>query len=712
VTLCAKFEAASNPEGLEWRVHHIEGALCAGTCEGSPCASYDSAIHPGFDRFDRPSNMSSACQWFPVDRTLPGSGGVDFAAVMVYANVAAQVGCGVFLVFFGTLGDFGANRKRLMRLGWVVFAFSPILGGALVTNHGAYPWSAALLAATIVAHLGSQQMYDAYLPLLAKSHPRVLAVARGERDPAKKQRDRDRDHPTHASDDRWPEQPTAIAPWRPVAGISGGWAPARPTTMSGAVGLSVGLRWEGGRAPGGIIYESGESERGSSAGFPCDGDSSLSRHRDGGGSSSSGRRENEENGVVDLASVDVEAGGGLSRGDSERETEDPRSRRRRIRHRVERTRQKVATELAYVAPTLGFVCMLTVALLQLGAVQIVGTHHHRRITGLRIAVIIAGAWAAAFGARAMVGIRTRPLPEYAGGARSSAGSSAGSSLSSVANFFRMVFSVARRGASRTALSVRLLRKHHLELVRLLVGQTLSAIMNGSVVASYTTFVQRELNAGATDLAVIILLTAMTGAISLRVFMPLISRLTPGRLRLAMLLSKAATPAWPLWACFGMRRKWEIFLLPVAGAMVNSQILPMIRTIFQQCLPHGFEASLFSLLGVCTVAFTWIGSLIIGALLAATGSLRWGMLAVSAFGFLGVAVLSRFDFEAAMESRRKIEAWVGADGSEFAELRTNPGVGFGNAESREEEHIGEGDDAAPREGGKKTVTTLKTGRADA
>jgi hypothetical protein len=91
-----------------------------------------------------------------------------------------------------------------------------------------------------------------------------------------------------------------------------------------------------------------------------------------------------------------------------------------------------------------------------------------------------------------------------------------------------------------------------------------------------------------------------------------------------------------------------------------------------------------------------------------------MLAVSAFGFLGVAVLSRFDFEAAMESRRKIEAWVGADGSEFAELRTNPGVGFGNAESREEEHIGEGDDAAPREGGKKTAaaTTLKTGRADA
>jgi hypothetical protein len=107
---------------------------------------------------------------------------------------------------------------------------------------------------------------------------------------------------------------------------------------------------------------------------------------------------------------------------------------------------------------------------------------------------------------------------------------------------------------------------------------------------------------------------------------------------------------------------------------------MIRTIFQQCLPHGFEASLFSMLGVCTVAFTWIGSLIIGALLAATGSLRWGMLAVSAFGFLGVAVLSRFDFEAAMESRRKIEAWVGADGSEFAELRTNPGVGFGNAEN--------------------------------
>jgi UMF1 family MFS transporter len=95
-------------------------------------------------------------------------------------------------------------------------------------------------------------------------------------------------------------------------------------------------------------------------------------------------------------------------------------------------------------------------------------------------------------------------------------------------------------------------------------------------------------------------------------------------------------------------------------------------VFQQATPRGYEAALFSLVGVCTVAFTWIGSLIVGGLLAATGSMRWGLLAVSAFVLSSLPLFYSFDPEKARVDRRRIERgeMEALDGgSRFAELRS-------------------------------------------
>jgi hypothetical protein len=46
-----------------------------------------------------------------------------------------------------------------------------------------------------------------------------------------------------------------------------------------------------------------------------------------------------------------------------------------IRERVERVRQSVASELAFVAPSLGFVSLFTVTAIQLGLVLTAGAYH-------------------------------------------------------------------------------------------------------------------------------------------------------------------------------------------------------------------------------------------------------------------------------------------------------------------------------------------------
>ena len=113
----------------------------------------------------------------------------------------------------------------------------------------------------------------------------------------------------------------------------------------------------------------------------------------------------------------------------------------------------------------------------------------------------------------------------------------------------------------------------------------------------------------------------------------------------------------------------MYLLAALGSLFNPTVLPLLRSIYQQIVPHGYESSLFSLLGVATVRFTWIGSLVVSSVFTATGSMRTGMGAVTAFVFVGVIFLLRFDVDAAQEHRRRIEEGDVVIADEFDELRS-------------------------------------------
>ena len=123
-------------------------------------------------------------------------------------------------------------------------------------------------------------------------------------------------------------------------------------------------------------------------------------------------------------------------------------------------------------------------------------------------------------------------------------------------------------------------------------------------------------------------------------------------------------------CFGFKQKIEMVLLPIVVSPFNANILPTLQSIFQQATPRGYEAALFSLCGVCTVAFTWIGSLIMGGILALTGSMRWGFLAIDVFVFFSLRFFGTFDPEKAREDRKKIEKGEFDQGGVFLNLRSD------------------------------------------
>ncbi len=562
ITQYAKYEAAKNVEGIVWREHHTAGALCEGTCYGTPCGAYDGA-YPEL-KFVRPEGMPESCQWFPVNKDLPT--GTDYSNTVVLSNVAGQLGCGFFLVFLGSLGDFGSMRWNGLALGAFVISFAPIVA-LFITETKDYAWQAALFVAVIVAHLCAQQMFDAYLPLLAKAHPRTIAAREAR----------------HSSGTK-----TANGCVEP------------PKTANGCV---------------------------------------------------------EPNGLDSSAS-----GNGKERADAEEAAaaEDRDAA-------VSKTRQEVASELAFFAPALGFGSLTLVVCMQMGIIFSYNKEDAKDDLprqagdpdnvggGLRIAILTAGLWALVCCFWGLRGLRTRPGRPLPFGNESH--STLGASMSKL-------------GFRRTLMTVRMLRAQSPELLKLMLGQIFSTTGNGTVVTSFVVFVQRELNADNVDMVIIVLVGSMSACLGLLLLMPIVKRLHGKELYRMFMALKAVTLVWPVWLALGFTQKWEMFALVVIGGVLNPSLLPTVRSIFQQTCPHGYEASMFSLLGICTVAFVWIGSAVLAMLLSATGTMRWGILAQAAFTVVALWIFSSFDFKKAQEDRARIESGEHeVDGvGEFDELR--------------------------------------------
>lgn len=462
---------------------------------------------------------------------------------------------------------------------------------SIITDSSLYWLTATLAAITSVAHLTAQQMYDAYLPLLAKTHWKTHAVAAGT---------------SHLLDAKSPST-------------------SRCFSLPSAFGFGFGAA---GRERSSASVDSGRDLGGVASAAPAAAGDEIRMP---------GVVASSEGLVVDAAAGATGAGAAEVDGVS-------------LLKRVARMRQSVASELAFVAPSLGFLSLVVVTFVQLVWVFTVSD----TLLSPRLCVLTAGLWGFLFGIAGLSGLRKRPGFPFQKGD--------GSVRAAVSTLSKL-------GFRRSWLTVRLLCKHHPEMGRLMLGQLLSAITNGTVLASYTVFIQRELNATGQDIILILLIGAVVSVLSITAFTRVVGRFSHKSLKWLFVLVKAVSPVWPVWVSLGFRQRWEMFVVVAGASVLNPIILPLLRSIFQQALPQGYEASLFSLLGVCNVSFMWIGSLVIAASLRITGSMRMGFLFVNLFVLVAMVLFVRFDFDKAQEDRKKIEESEEFANGEFTELRT-------------------------------------------
>ena len=208
-------------------------------------------------------------------------------------------------------------RYKGLVLGWVLFSLCPLMVSA-VSDTSMFWLTAMLAAMSSVAHLSSQQMYDAYLPLLAKSHWKTRAVAAGGK----------------------------LLPDSSSSGGGGGDESKSCCSVFGVGAAGATSAFHAGGASGGAARNmTGMKDVGGGGGW----------EKTGGGGG--GDADNTAPG-----GAGVGAGAGTGAGSSE---EDGLP----LIDRVERMRQSVASELAFVAPSLGFISLFAVTIIQLGKIS-------------------------------------------------------------------------------------------------------------------------------------------------------------------------------------------------------------------------------------------------------------------------------------------------------------------------------------------------------
>lgn len=118
----AQYRASTNSEFIEWRETTIDGNLCvnktAEALNATAATETEAAGAPylrdGPHPFKRPVGYDEKCQWFPVNKEVPGTG-FDYTSLGVFALSITSIVTAVVLIFFGALGDYGNLRRRTTR---------------------------------------------------------------------------------------------------------------------------------------------------------------------------------------------------------------------------------------------------------------------------------------------------------------------------------------------------------------------------------------------------------------------------------------------------------------------------------------------------------------------------------------------------------------------------------------------------------------------
>ena len=176
----AQYQASTNHEFIEWREVSIDGSLCVNatakrlnaTSTFAPGAPYpQNSTTP----FKRPEGYLETCQWFPVNKNVPGTG-FDYTSLGVFALALTSIVTAVALIFLGALGDYGNMRRRMMFV--CVVVYSALLAGVAPLADSKYWYVGQILGSlcAVVWNYAYRALHHGYIPLLVSADESLLAL--------------------------------------------------------------------------------------------------------------------------------------------------------------------------------------------------------------------------------------------------------------------------------------------------------------------------------------------------------------------------------------------------------------------------------------------------------------------------------------------------------------------------------------------------------
>ncbi|GMH39368.1 hypothetical protein BSKO_07266 [Bryopsis sp. KO-2023] len=128
-----------------------------------------------FERFDRPEGFPEDCVWFPRNPTLYGSG-IHYAALASYVLALMLFLAGMAIWFLGPFADRGDRRKFTLLVGFLTWPTLSFLMVLACQDLGLWWMSGVAIFSGAMALFSLKAVLDGYLMLLIGSHPDIVGV--------------------------------------------------------------------------------------------------------------------------------------------------------------------------------------------------------------------------------------------------------------------------------------------------------------------------------------------------------------------------------------------------------------------------------------------------------------------------------------------------------------------------------------------------------
>lgn len=542
--------------------------------------------------YSRPDGMDDDCQWFPKNKEVPGVG-IDYTNILVFGTGITLFLTGVSLIVLAPLGDFGRYRRQLLISSYIIWIPAFISIG-FISNPSLY-WLVMIM--TIIGAVsytfGLRGPFASYLPLLVESHWKLYDLKKR----------------SHSA----PSSPIDIQVT--FCGRAGLVRNQHPVFKKlGSKDPLYGVQM----MPIANVDDTAHTPVVFSPDHHCSYDSGV-------GINSTVEEEDSMNVSTEIL------GSGIERSDVQKKSSLVVSQEEH-KQQYRQLHEAVAGQVALRESASFTTGQLIGLLLQFGAAMLTGHSDNPKNTlAERLAVVIAPVWGAIFGSIALFNLKAREGPPFPGG-----------------NKYII-------GFMRSMKTLRLMHQRLPTLLSLMIGRMLLWMAIQTVLAVFAPFLEREFSLTEMALGPLLFCYFTVGALSTYATSVLVSRFSGHTLLIFKVYSILAT-LLPLYILIGVRDKRELYVLMVVAAALIGPFPALVRAMMAYMIPEGYTATIMSFEGVLENATTWIGPIVVGAVLEISGSMRWGIFSLLAFMICGMPFVWAVKMDVAHQQRIDFEKW--------------------------------------------------------